>query len=507
MTSDVDDRTDAMAEAATAPLRLYADRVTGSSRQRLLDAFPCEIVEEPDDGIDMIVVSTRMPLARVSGTLRKLRQLEGVPIVAIVHAGGEELARELLRSGVVGLVAEGNESAVAAYAGAAAPDGSLVETYEQRIGRSRPTDLGSPGPDHVTGLPTGDDFEAALAEAAQSGDVPRVGFARVVGYDDAVRRLSAEAVDLLRRRLSGQLREIGRLYGAELYSLTPRVFAFVAPGLGPDEAQELGHLLLRAGEMFAPSGGRPLTLAVGHAGPEVTAETSAVRELAQRAMELATVGTDGVVLSADALSRTLAASTELEVLLGMVDVVEARHPGRAGRGRRVGELAGTLAEHLGFDGLERWQIRLAAHLHEIGRIALDPGRDGVDPDDADRRYPELGATCLQSLAGEEVAAAVRHHRERWDGSGPDGLAGEDIPVAARIVAVAIAVEDLLHVARTDRGTAPDTALRDEAGTAHDPTVVEAACTLLAGRGGPAGTGPSASSGPADVPVASRAVGR
>lgn len=506
MTTDVDDAVVAPPEPegdtsapSAPPIRLFAHRVTGSSRQRLLDAFPCEILDRGDAGtdrIDMIVVSTRMPLGQISGALASFRRMKSVPIVAIVHAGGEDLATELLRAGAAGLVAEGNEASVAAFAGLGASDASLVETYDQRLGRSRASDLGSPGPDPITGLLTQGDLDAVLAEAAQAGEVPRVGYVRVVNYDEAARRLSTEARNLLQRRLSAQFREIGRLFDAELFSCSPTLFAFVARQLPSEQARELGRLLVRAAETFAPSGSRQLTVAVGHAGPEVTAEISAVRELAQRAMELASTGSDSVVLSADDLSRTLAATTELEVLLRMVDAVEHHRAEGPGRGRRVAELAARLAQQLGFDGLERSQIRLAAHLHEIGKLSLDvdvaaPDQLAGDDLEAYRGYPALGAEVLRVSAGDDVSLAVRHHQERWDGTGfPDGLAAEDIPVGARIIAVAVALDTLRQAEPDPEGLQQALAnLVDEAGTRFDPTVVGAVRGIV-GADGPEHPGPS-----------------
>lgn len=488
MPTDVDDvaidATKPTEEPGSPRLRLLAYRVTGSSRQRLLDALDCEIVES--DPVDLIVISTRMPLGQVSGALAGFRRLRTVPVVAIVHAGGEDLAAELLRAGAAGLVAEGNEAAVAAFVEGGGLDVSLVETYEQRLGRTRPSDLGLPGRDPVTGLPTVKEFETALTEVAQTGDVPRVGFLRVLHYEDAARRLSNEAVFLLRRRLSAQFREIGRLYHAELFSCSPTEFAFVASGLSSGDAREMGQLLVSAAEAFAPSGGRSLSLALGHAGPEVTTEIAAVRELAQRALELASSGADSIVLSADDLSRTLAATTELEVLLRLVDTVERDRPGATGVGYRAGSIAARIAQHLGFEGLERSQVRLAAHLHEIGKISLPPAvlapPEDLTPEDLSeyRRYPELGAGYLRTSAGREVAAAVRHHQERWDGAGfPDGLAAEDIPVAARMVAVAVALAAAGYGGE-DAAVSREAfdALSSESDQRFDPTVVAAAHAIF-----------------------------
>ncbi|MEX1165044.1 MAG: HD domain-containing phosphohydrolase [Nitriliruptor sp.] len=461
--------------------------MTGSSRARLVEATGCEIAADGDTSdtpVALIVVSTRMPLGQVSAAVATFRRTPDVPVVAIVHAGGEELAAQLLRAGAVGLVAEGNEAAVAGFVGGDASDASLVETYEQRLGRARPSDLGVPGHDPVTGLPTLSEFDAALTEAGQSGEVPRVGFARVLSYEDAARRLSSEASHLLRRRLSTQLREIGRLYGAELYSSSPTDFAFIAPDLSSEDAGAMGQMLARAAETFAPSGSRSLGLAVGHAGREVTSEVAALRELAQRALDLASTGTESVVLSADDLSRTLAATTELEVLLRLVDSVEAQQPNAAGRGPRVGELAARLAQHLGFDGVERSQFRLAGHLHEIGKVslsgaALEAGESAEGELAGEyQRYPELGSEYLRVSAGPEVATAVRHHRERWDGTGfPAGSAGEEIPVGARIVAVAVAFDAAGQRPAKERSDAIG-AVYEAADTRFDPTVVMAAQALF-----------------------------
>ncbi|GIV00959.1 MAG: hypothetical protein KatS3mg014_2574 [Actinomycetota bacterium] len=130
-------------------------------------------------------------------------------------------------------------------------------------------------------------------------------------------------------------------------------------------------------------------------------------------------------------------------------------------------------------------VRLAGLLHDVGKVGIPPeavhGPDDLEGEclEAYRRHVERGARYARVSAGAQVADAIRHHHERWDGSGfPDGLAGEAIPLLARILAVADAYDRFRTTPRED-GTAPTPSeclehLRQEAGSAFDPVVVEAA---------------------------------
>lgn len=100
-----------------------------------------------------------------------------------------------------------------------------------------------------------------------------------------------------------------------------------------------------------------------------------------------------------------------------------------------------------------------------------------------RLHPVRGADYLRVSAGEEVADAVRAHHQRWDGAGfPDGLAGEEIPIAARIIAVANRFDALRHGGAGTPGATLETALdalRGDAGTLLDPELVKLALPALA----------------------------
>ena len=148
-------------------------------------------------------------------------------------------------------------------------------------------------------------------------------------------------------------------------------------------------------------------------------------------------------------------------LLGLANALEAKDPYTRGHSQRVSALGRQLAEAVGLSAREADVIAQAGLLHDIGKIGVPesvlgkPGR--LDPDEWElmRRHPVLGA---QIVAPFEFFAAgsiiVRHHHERWDGSGyPDGLRGAAIPLGARIVAVAD-VYDALTSTRPYREALP-----------------------------------------------------
>ena len=128
--------------------------------------------------------------------------------------------------------------------------------------------------------------------------------------------------------------------------------------------------------------------------------------------------------------------------------LELRDPYTAGHEYRVGALSDAIGAKLGLDEDEREGLRVAAELHDIGKIAT-PAEILAKPAPLDsaeyaiiERHPEAGAAILESIPFPwPVARAVREHHERIDGSGyPSGLMADDICIEARIVAVADTIE-------------------------------------------------------------------
>ncbi|MFV1976820.1 MAG: HD domain-containing phosphohydrolase [Candidatus Scalindua sp.] len=150
---------------------------------------------------------------------------------------------------------------------------------------------------------------------------------------------------------------------------------------------------------------------------------------------------------------------------------------------RVAELSSLLAKELGLSEGMAEKVKYAAAIHDIGKIGVSESilrKEGyLEPDELReiRTHTEIGATIVQSIPFlEDAVPVIRYHHENYDGSGyPEGIKGEQIPLTARIVKVADAVDAMLH-ARPYRDGLPVekvlSELRDNAGTQFDPAVVD-----------------------------------
>jgi HD-GYP domain-containing protein (c-di-GMP phosphodiesterase class II) len=173
-----------------------------------------------------------------------------------------------------------------------------------------------------------------------------------------------------------------------------------------------------------------------------------------------------------------------DTALALAAALSERDPDAGVHSRVVSGFAGTVAARLGLDDDHCEEAEIAGLLHDIGKLAL-PDRILEKPgslDPAERavvqQHPAIGERILREVPGlATIADAVRASHERFDGSGyPDGLAGEEIPLVARIVAVC----DTWHVMTSDRPYRDRLSteealmrLRFAAGTQLDPDVVAA----------------------------------
>lgn len=178
------------------------------------------------------------------------------------------------------------------------------------------------------------------------------------------------------------------------------------------------------------------------------------------------------------------------VLAGVLaSVLEARDGSIRGHCDRLTELAERLGERFGLGRAELETLSLGGLLHDIGKVGI-PDSILLKPGPLDARewavmrsHPEIGDRLLAPFPElADVARIVRHHHERWDGTGyPDGLAGEEIPVGARIIAVADAIE-AMSVRRPYRDplrpTDIVTQLEEGRGRQWDPAVVDCALELV-----------------------------
>jgi HD-GYP domain-containing protein (c-di-GMP phosphodiesterase class II) len=172
------------------------------------------------------------------------------------------------------------------------------------------------------------------------------------------------------------------------------------------------------------------------------------------------------------------------IVRALTSAIDAKDPYTCGHSDRVARISERLAKELKLDRRTLHTIYLSGLLHDIGKIGIDdqvlrkPGALTAAEFEHIKMHPELGYKILLDLTElDEVLPVVLHHHENWDGKGyPHGLAGENIPFLARIVAVADAFDAMGSDRPYREGMADDKVdaiLRAGAGAQWDPQVVAA----------------------------------
>jgi response regulator RpfG family c-di-GMP phosphodiesterase len=172
-----------------------------------------------------------------------------------------------------------------------------------------------------------------------------------------------------------------------------------------------------------------------------------------------------------------------QALLGLAEAIEAKDSYTKGHCGRVAAYAMALAHEAGFPEEQMESLEFASFLHDIGKIGvrdsvlLKPGPLDEDEWTHMRLHPVKGYDMVARIDMlQPTLPAIRNHHERWDGKGyPDGLAGEDIPMSARLVAIADAY-DAMATERPYKKALPlaecEAILKRNAGTSFDPQLVE-----------------------------------
>jgi HD-GYP domain-containing protein (c-di-GMP phosphodiesterase class II) len=194
---------------------------------------------------------------------------------------------------------------------------------------------------------------------------------------------------------------------------------------------------------------------------ELAASSLEERDLRARAEAIITAGVDVLARAVD-----------------MRDDYTGRHSAE------VGELARKVGERLGMAGDEVTLLECAARLHDVGKLGV-PDTILQKPGPLDesewaimRRHPEWGAEMVSSVPGlERLGLLVGSHHERWDGGGyPEGLAGERIPLASRVISACDAYAAMVSRRPYRASLSVRSALRElmaGAGSQFDPAVVAA----------------------------------
>ena len=174
----------------------------------------------------------------------------------------------------------------------------------------------------------------------------------------------------------------------------------------------------------------------------------------------------------------------LEAVETLNATVDARDPYTAGHSQRVQEIALAVADEFGIEGNEREAIALAGLFHDIGKLGVPdailtkPAKLTQQEYELMKHHPADGANIVAKFSRlQGTVPMIRHHHERWDGGGyPDHLAGEEIPVGARIVGLADAWDamttDRPYHRALERHEAEEE-LRRNRGTQFAPAVVDA----------------------------------
>ena len=176
----------------------------------------------------------------------------------------------------------------------------------------------------------------------------------------------------------------------------------------------------------------------------------------------------------------------------VISMVELKDGYSHGHSERVTAVALRIRDLLTDGKPEQRVLEIAGMLHDVGKLAVRP--DVLQKPEslteaeyeAIKKHPVTGAAILSTVDNaEEIAAAIRHHHERWDGTGyPDGIAREDIPLPARILAIADAFDSMVNERPYKAALPPKEILAEltgGAGTQFDPTLVGLFADALQGN--------------------------
>jgi len=278
--------------------------------------------------------------------------------------------------------------------------------------------------------------------------------------------------------------------GGEAFRIGGDEFALLLVGVEPEEARPLVEALLVDLELD----GEPLRVSGGIASHR---DADTVHELVERADEALyrckrkSPGRVGIAEPRRAV-RVVDAGAERAVnIQAATNLARAAEPAGGRHSESVEWLSHRIARRLGVPDEQAALIALAGRVHDLGKLAIPeeirdkPGRLDTDEQGVLSRHPMVGAHMLASLGLGGIAEWVCHHHERWDGQGyPDGLRGQEIPIASRVIAVADAYDAM--TSQRAYGGRPRT--REEAllelvrcsGHEFEPRIVAAAAEELNG---------------------------
>ncbi len=266
-----------------------------------------------------------------------------------------------------------------------------------------------------------------------------------------------------------------------IYKMWCESFLWTAPSYFAGAAVATGASVLCA----VMGGPLPVVLALACAVVIGTLTQLSYKHYTDKANALAAAGEDLLASKDELATLYLATIRSLALAIDAKDQYTHKHI------LRVQKYSVATAKQMGFAGDELKAMETGALLHDIGKLGvpeyvlLKPGRLTDDEFDKIKQHPNIGADILDPVTFPwPVLPIVKHHHERMDGTGyPDGLKGEEIPLSARVLAVAD-VYDAITSSRSYRSAWTHERAMEEikskAGTHFDPQVVDAFCLVIDG---------------------------
>jgi diguanylate cyclase (GGDEF)-like protein/PAS domain S-box-containing protein len=340
----------------------------------------------------------------------------------------------------------------------------------------------------------GDEMLRLVADGIRSGlrrsDIAfRYGgdeFAAILPHADSAR--ARVVVNRINRRITKSLKQMDGGATARL-GLSAGVACFPNDGSTADELVRIADTALYSAKWTART-------------RDVVEEAYAVESLAPPAEALREMqtGADSSAISSLATAlRELGvpdvlAELNLRTIAALGTSAEIKDPYIRGHQQRTSGWAATVAEQMGLSSDRVWSTRFAGLLHDLGkagiskRILNKPGKLTEEEFAEIKEHPPLGSMMIVSEveALQHLVPIVRHHHERFDGNGyPDRLAGQEIPLEARILGVVDAFDAMTHDRPYRSALSREKAIAElerGAGTQFDPAVVEAFLALVRTRG-------------------------
>ncbi len=174
----------------------------------------------------------------------------------------------------------------------------------------------------------------------------------------------------------------------------------------------------------------------------------------------------------------------LDTIRTLAAAIDAKDPYTRGHSERVSSYALAIGRHLGLPQEAIFRLRISAILHDVGKLGIKDGilnkPGGLDDQEfaVMKKHPEIGAQIMAPIRMlKDIIPGIRNHHEVWQGGGyPDGLVGEQIPMVARIIAVADTFDAMTTNRPYQEAMSLDyvvSKIHNMAGNRFDPTVVDA----------------------------------